>query len=85
VIDAEGEAASLDALGARIADAPPLQARVEAVEAAAAVPRGCRGFAIDRSDAERPLPRGSRPTSRPATPVSSSSSTRPTAATATRS
>jgi hydrogenase maturation protein HypF len=54
VIDAEGESASMDALRARITDAPPPQAHVETVEADAAPPTGCRGFAIDSSDAAAP-------------------------------
>ena len=54
VIDAEGEAASLDALHARITGSAPPQARVETVEADAATPTGRHGFSIDASDASAP-------------------------------
>lgn len=49
VVDAEGDGASLDALCARLRDAPPPRARVEAVVAADAPPTGRLGFAIEAS------------------------------------
>jgi hydrogenase maturation protein HypF len=52
VIDAEGDPAALAELGRRLVDAPPEQARVEAVDVAEAPPAGLSRFAIRDSAAE---------------------------------
>jgi hydrogenase maturation protein HypF len=54
VVDAEGEAVALDALGDRLARPDPPHARVESVAVEDALPSGAVGFAIDASDAQPP-------------------------------